>query len=186
MEFHNGPLEGILILEPEVFSDGRGHFMETYHRERYERAGIAVAFVQDNVSFSVQGTLRGLHYQHPRGQAKLVHVVMGEIFDVAVDIRWGSPNFGKWTGIILSEKNRRQAFIPEGFAHGFCVTSEKAVVTYKCSDFYTPDCEGGILWSDPDLGIVWPVREPILSPKDRANPLLREVPAERLPTDLST
>lgn len=181
MVVHKGPLDGILMIEPDLFSDSRGHFMETYHRERYEKAGIAARFVQDNVSVSFRGVLRGLHYQEPHGQAKMVQVLQGEIFDVAVDIRRGSPTFGRWAGLVLSRENRRQLFIPEGFAHGFCVTSDEALVTYKCSDFYAPECEGGIRWSDPHLGIDWPIREPLLSSKDRGYPALGDVPSERLP-----
>jgi len=132
----------VLILQPDSFSDNRGYFMETYHRERYEQLGIGTFFVQDNVSYSVRGTLRGLHYQYPHGQAKLVQVVRGEIFDVAVDIRLKSPSFGKWVSIVLSEENKRQLYFPEGFAHGFCVLSDEALVHYKCSDFYSPKNEG--------------------------------------------
>ena len=174
-------LEGVLILEPEVFEDRRGYFMETYRQGRYKDLGISAVFVQDNLSCSVRGTLRGLHYQLPRAQAKLVQVIQGEIFDVAVDIRRGSPCFGQWTGTHLSEKNRRQLFIPEGFAHGFCVLSEKALFTYKCSDVYAPDCDGGILWCDPSLGILWPVKEPVLSDKDTKYPLLSQIHPDRLP-----
>lgn len=167
-------LRGVLIVEPAVFEDRRGFFMETYQLERYRELSGDRGFVQDNLSFSVQGTLRGLHFQNPKSQAKLVQTVTGEIFDVAVDIRPGSPTFGKWTGARLSAENKRQLFIPDGFAHGFCVLSETAHVFYKCSDFYAPECEGGILWSDPDIGIEWPVTDPVVSDRDRSLPNLSE------------
>lgn len=175
------PLKGVLIIQPRVFEDPRGCFMETYQQGRYAEAGINRAFVQDNLSRSVRGTLRGLHYQLNHPQAKLVQVVRGAVFDVAVDIRRGSPAFGKWTGVELSDRNNRQLFIPEGFAHGFCVISETAYVIYKCTDFYNPDDEAGILWSDPDIGIDWQVSGPLLSAKDSQYPRLHDVPPERLP-----
>jgi len=168
-------LEDVVIIEPEVFRDNRGFFMETYSRDRYKEAGVVCDFVQDNLSYSVKGTLRGLHFQIKRPQAKLVQVITGEIFDVAVDIRPGSSTFGKWTGVYLSEKNKRQLFIPEGFAHGFCVISETAHFLYKCSDFYFQHDEGGIIWSDPDIGIDWPVKDPIVSEKDKQLPRLFDV-----------
>ena len=171
----------VIEIEPDIYLDGRGFFMETYQKKRYEDSGILTGFVQDNLSYSVQGTLRGLHYQHPHSQAKLVQVLKGEIFDAVVDIRQGSPSFGRWVGVQLSEKNKHQLFIPEGFAHGFCVLSETALVYYKCSDFYWPQGEGGILWSDPDLSIDWPVKTPILSEKDSRYRFLRDTPNERLP-----
>jgi len=174
-------LEGVSIIEPAVYADARGFFTETYNSERYGAAGFAETFVQDNLSFSVRGTLRGLHYQHPHDQAKLIMAVKGEIYDVAVDIRRGSPGFGQWFGVRLSEENKRQIFIPEGFAHGFCVLSETAIVTYKCSDLYHPESEGGLIWNDPDLGIDWPVRDPLLSEKDRRNVHLKDLRPERLP-----
>ena len=173
-------LEDVLIIEPVAFKDARGFFMETYHQERYGDSGIKSIFLQDNISHSVKGTLRGLHYQFPRGQSKLVHVLKGEIFDVALDIRRGSPTFGQWTGTRLSDENRRQLFVPEGFAHGFCVLSETALVIYKCSDFYAPDSERGILWSDPDLDINWPVEDPLLSDKDGKNLCLKDVSPKHL------
>ena len=181
MKILQASLEGVLIVEPDVFGDNRGFFMETYQEKKYMEAGIRSRFVQDNLSYSVQGTLRGLHYQHPHGQAKLVHVIEGEIFDVAVDIRCGSPAFGKWTGVHLSNENRRQLYIPEGFAHGFCVLSKTAFVIYKCSDFYTADSERLVLWCDPDLGIKWPVKDPLLSEKDSKYVLLKNAPPEHLP-----
>ncbi|MEW6290667.1 MAG: dTDP-4-dehydrorhamnose 3,5-epimerase [Thermodesulfobacteriota bacterium] len=174
-------LPGVVIIEPRLFEDERGFFMETYHKEKYAQLGITVEFVQDNFSFSRKNSLRGLHYQHPHGQAKLVHVVQGAVFDVAVDIRIGSPTFGKWTGVELSHANKRQIFIPPGFAHGFVVLSDNASFVYKCSDFYLPDCEGGIIFSDPQLAISWPGNNFLLSPKDRQFPVLQDIPPENLP-----
>jgi dTDP-4-dehydrorhamnose 3,5-epimerase len=172
-------LEGVVIVEPDVFTDNRGFFMETYHRKRYREAGISHEFVQDNLSFSVKGTLRGLHFQMTRPQAKLVQVISGEIFDVAVDVRPDSPAMGQWVGVHLSSQSRRQLFIPEGFAHGFCVLSETALFMYKCSDFYAKNDEGGILWSDPAIGIQWPVENPIVSDKDACLPRLSEFKVHR-------
>jgi len=174
-------LEGVLVVEPRIFGDQRGFFLETYHRERYAASGIAAALVQDNISFSQKDTLRGLHFQHPQGQAKLVQVLEGEIFDVAVDIRHGSPTFGQWVGVTLSSKTHRQLFIPEGFAHGFCVLSPTALFMYKCSNFYAPQYEGGLRWNDPDLNIEWPVKQPLLSDRDSSLPFLNEVDADQLP-----
>lgn len=181
MRLFTTAIDGLVIIEPQVFTDDRGSFMETYQRARYAEHGIAAEFCQDNVSVSRRGTLRGLHYQHPEAQAKLVQVLQGEVFDVALDIRRGSPTFGGFVSAILSAENRRQLFIPEGFAHGFCVTSERAVFVYKCSRPYAPSCEGGVLWNDPDLGIDWPATGPLLSPKDRTYPRLADIPADRLP-----
>ncbi len=174
-------LPEVLVVEPRVFGDERGYFLETFQARRYAQAGIPGPFVQDNLSFSRRGVLRGLHYQHPHGQGKLVWVLQGEVFDVAVDIRRGSPTFGRWVGVWLSAENRRQVWIPPGFAHGFCVVSETALFAYKCTDYYAPEAEGTVRWDDPDLGIAWPVRDPIVSPKDAAGLRLRDVPAERLP-----
>lgn len=175
-------LEGVLIIEPKIFPDERGFFMESFQKRRYRcEAGITTEFVQDNISRSVRNTLRGLHYQHPNGQAKLVQVLEGEIYDVAVDIRRGSPTFGRWVDVVLSAENQRQFFLPAGFAHGFCVLSERALFLYKCSDFYTPEAEGGICWDDPDLGIPWPVSAPILSPRDSHFSPLKHVASHRLP-----
>lgn len=181
MNIISTPIEGLLIVEPRVFSDNRGFFMETYHKNRYQNSGINRVFVQDNLSSSVQNTLRGLHYQIKYPQAKIVQAVVGEIFDVAVDIRTGSPTFGKWTGAHLSGKNLRQLYIPEGFAHGFCVVSKTALVSYKCSDVYRPEDEGGIVWSDPDISIDWPIKDPIISEKDMRYPRLFELLPEQLP-----
>ncbi len=181
MEVRKTELDGVLIVEPAVFEDQRGFFLETYHQQRYHEHGIKTQFVQDNLSYSKKATLRGLHYQYPQGQAKLVQVLDGEVFDVAVDMRQGSPTFGRWIGEILSHKNKRQLFIPEGIAHGFCVLSGSALFHYKCSAFYAPQCEGGLLWSDPDLAIDWPVKTPVVSDKDRKLPCLKDLPAGRLP-----
>jgi len=175
-------IAGILIIEPKTFQDKRGFFMETYNRNRYNASGINATFVQDNLSCSLKNTVRGLHFQIKHPQAKLIQVISGEIFDVAVDLRRGSATFGKWTGIHLSDENRRQVFIPEGFAHGFCVLSEFALFYYKCSDFYAPDDEGGIIWSDPDIGIEWPVINPIISEKDKQYQKLSRLNIDQLPS----
>ena len=174
-------LPGVLIVEPKVFPDARGFFVETYNKERYAACGITVDFVQDNLSFSSRGVLRGLHYQNPHAQGKLVYVLQGEVWDVAVDIRPGSPQFGRWTAVTLSSDNKRQFYIPPGFAHGFCGLSETALFTYKCTDLYHPECDGGIRWDDPDIGIAWPVAAPLLSDKDKKQQLLKDVPTGRLP-----
>lgn len=174
-------IDGVLVIAPKVFEDPRGFFMETFHRRRYEEAGITEGFCQDNLSFSCKNTLRGLHYQFPHEQAKLVQVLQGEILDVAVDIRRGSPTFWHSVTATLSDRNRHQMFIPKGFAHGFCVLSETALFIYKCSDFYAPDCDRGVLWSDPSIGIKWPIWEPLLSAKDERLPLLKDIPQEQLP-----
>lgn len=174
-------LPGVLIIEPRVFGDARGFFMETWHQQRYAEAGIAERFVQDNLSFSRHGILRGLHYQHPQGQGKLVYVLQGEVFDVAVDVRVGSPTFGHWASISLSAENRRQFYLPPGFAHGFCVTSDTALFAYKCTQFYSPSAEGSIRWDDQSIGIKWPIEAPLLSEKDRSAPLLMDIDHQRLP-----
>lgn len=177
-------LPGVVIIEPQVFGDARGFFLETWNRSRYEAAGIPATFVQDNVSFSRHGILRGLHYQNPHPQGKLVSVLQGEVFDVAVDVRPDSPTFGQWVSVELTAENKRQMFVPVGYAHGFCVTSETALFAYKCTDVYTPEAEGCVLWNDPDLGITWPVENPTLSARDGQAPRLREIPRERLPSRL--
>ena len=174
-------LDGVLVLRPKVFGDDRGFFLETYHRIKYGELGITVEFVQDNLSSSRKGTLRGLHYQNPHGQAKLVQVLAGHVFDVAVDVRKESKNFGRWVGVHLSSENKRQIFIPEGFAHGFCVLSDTALFSYKCSDLYAPECERGVLWDDHDLAIDWPISKPLLSEKDARYPRLKDVPVAWLP-----
>lgn len=174
-------LPGLLVLEPKVFGDRRGYFLETWNRKRYMEFGIVEDFVQDNLSLSRGGVVRGLHFQHPHTQGKLVYVLQGEVFDVAVDIRKDSPTFGRWEGTLLSGENKRQVYIPEGFAHGFCVLGESALFAYKCTDYYAPEAEGGILWNDPEIGIEWPVSDPVLSDKDRTYPTLRELMASGLP-----
>ena len=174
MQVSKTPIDGLLIVEPKKFADPRGVFYEVYSKSRYEQYGIP-SFVQDNHSVSKNGVLRGLHYQTNPGQGKLVRVTRGEVFDVAVDIRKQSPTYGKWWGLSLSETNNFQLYIPIGFAHGFCVLSESAEVLYKCSDYYSPGNERGILWSDPDLAIDWPVKEPILSEKDAVYPRFKEL-----------
>ncbi|MHC4286432.1 MAG: dTDP-4-dehydrorhamnose 3,5-epimerase [Planctomycetota bacterium] len=156
-------LTGVLVLEPDVFSDERGFFLETWNSTRYENADIPGPFVQDNVSFSTKGVLRGLHFQYPQSQGKLVQVLSGRVVDVAVDIRVGSPTFGHWISEVLSDANHRQMYIPPGFAHGYYVTSETAVFSYKCTDFYNPATESGIIFNDPDLNIDWSTRQPVLS-----------------------
>jgi dTDP-4-dehydrorhamnose 3,5-epimerase len=174
-------LPEVLLIEPDRFGDARGHFLETWHEKRYAAAGIDLPFVQDNLSRSAHGILRGLHLQHPTDQGKLVYVVEGEVFDVAVDVRVGSPNFGKWTGATLSSKDYRQLWIPPGFAHGFCVTSEMAVFTYKCTAPYSMADELGVAWNDPALGIPWPLTAPQLSAKDKLLPRLADIDQARLP-----
>jgi dTDP-4-dehydrorhamnose 3,5-epimerase len=181
MEVIKTRLEGVVIIEPRVFADPRGFFFETFQAERYKEKGIPCNFVQDNLSYSQKHTLRGMHYQHPHGQAKLVNVVRGEVLDVVVDVRRGSPTFGQWEGVTLSAENHRQLFVPKGFAHGFCVLSEEALFTYKCSDYYAPHAEHGIIWDDPDIGIAWPIERPLLSEKDGQYPRLGDVDDEDLP-----
>lgn len=175
------PLDGVLLIEPKVFGDARGFFIETWARDRYREAGVDGEFVQDNLSRSRKNALRGMHLQNPHGQGKLVQVLEGEVFDVAIDVRIGSPTFGRWVGYVLSAENHRQLWVPTGFAHGFCVTSEHALFAYKCTDVYHPAGEIGVLWSDPEVGIDWPVTEPVLSEKDARYPRLSEIPRERLP-----
>ncbi len=170
-------IEGLAVIEPTVFGDHRGYFMETYHEEDYVKEGICAKFVQDNQSMSKKNVLRGLHYQKQYPQAKLIRVLRGEIYDVAVDIRKGSKTYGQWFGVILSAENKKQLFIPEGFAHGFLVMSDEVEIAYKCSDFYHPEDEGGISFDDPELGIAWPLEAgctPILSEKDAAWKTLKE------------
>ncbi|HEV2109662.1 MAG TPA: dTDP-4-dehydrorhamnose 3,5-epimerase [Thermomicrobiales bacterium] len=174
-------LPGVLILEPRVFHDDRGYFLEAWNRDAYVAAGLPSSFVQDNFSSSKHGVLRGLHYQEPHPQGKLVWIVSGEVFDVAVDIRLGSPSHGRWTGVTLSAANARQLWIPEGFAHGFVVTGDHALFAYKCTDRYDRDADGSIRWNDPTLDIRWPISDPILSDKDAAAPLLADIPRERMP-----
>ena len=175
MQILKTEISGVFIIEPGVFEDSRGFFKETYERNRYADAGLAEEFVQDNLSRSCRGTLRGMHYQIQHPQAKLVQVFQGEIFDVAVDLRRNSPQFGKWVGIRLSESNHRQLYVPEGFAHGFCVLSDEANVAYKVTGGeYTPDSERGVIWNDPDIGIRWPLGTPLISERDAMLPPLKE------------
>jgi dTDP-4-dehydrorhamnose 3,5-epimerase len=181
LKFTETAIPGLIIIETTAFKDSRGFFMETFHQKKYADIGISKPFVQDNFSRSCKGTLRGLHYQLNHPQAKLVYVTAGEIYDVAVDIRLGSPTFGKWVGVCLSSDNGRQLFIPEGFAHGFCVLSESADFFYKCSDLYHQGDDYGILWSDPVLNIDWPVKAPLLSEKDSRMKPLAHMPQELLP-----
>ncbi len=181
MNIKETKLSGVLILEPKVFSDDRGYFLETWNNTRYEQASIPGPFVQDNISFSKKGILRGLHFQYPQSQGKLIQVLSGEVVDVVVDIRVGSPTYGQWFGEVLSESNHRQIYVPPGFAHGYCVTSETALFSYKCTDFYNPATEHGIIWNDPDIGIEWPIAEPVLSPKDVVYPRLKDLRPENVP-----
>lgn len=174
-------LPGCVIIEPAVFGDERGFFFESWNAERFGEAGLPRRFVQSNVSCSMRGVLRGLHYQWPRPQGKLVSVLEGEVYDVAVDIRRGSPHFGRWTAAILSAENKRQLWIPEGFAHGFAVLSERAIFSYLCTEHYDKTTDAGIRWDDARIGIDWPVSAPLLSEKDTKAPFLNEVDQARLP-----
>lgn len=177
--FNKTEIEGVYVIEPKVFGDNRGYFMETYNEQEFKNNGLDYNFVQDNQSKSKKGVLRGLHFQKAHPQAKLVRVLEGEVFDVAVDLRKGSKTYGKWVGVILSEENKKQFMIPRGFAHGFVVLSETAVFAYKCDDFYHPEDEGGIMWNDSDINIEWPYHgELLLSEKDKAHPLLKEYKIE--------
>lgn len=174
-------LSGCVAIEPTVFGDERGFFFESWNAERFGEHGLPTRFVQSNVSSSGKGVLRGLHYQWPRPQGKLVSVLQGEVFDVAVDIRRGSPTFGKWEGVMLSETNKRQLWIPEGFAHGFAVLSDRAVFSYLCTDVYVKEADAGVRWNDPAIGIDWSVDAPLLSDKDNQAPLLADIAEDRLP-----
>lgn len=176
------PLLGALVIRPDVFGDARGYFLESWNRRRYREAGLDLDFVQDNLSSSRKGILRGLHFQNPQPQGKLVQVLQGTVFDVAVDIRVGSPSFGQWHGVILSAENHHQFYVPEGFAHGFCVLSEMALFAYKCTDFYDAPSEHCLRWDDPDLAIDWPLDgPPLLSAKDQAGKYLKDIPKDLLP-----
>jgi len=168
-------LAGVLVIEPDVHRDGRGFFVETYHAGRYREHGIAEPFVQDNHSRSARNTLRGLHLQLQHPQGKLIRVIEGEVFDVAVDVRRGSPTFGRWVSVTLSAENFRQVYVPPGFAHGFCVLTEAAQVEYKCTAQYDRTSEIGIAWNDPAIGIAWPIASPLLSERDSRHPTLHEV-----------
>lgn len=180
MQVKQMALPGLFLIEPEIFDDERGYFLQAWHSREYRDAGLPDSFVQDNLSFSSRGTIRGLHYQKPFTQGKLVFVLSGEVWDIAVDLRAGSPTFGKWEGVMLRGKGHNQLYVSPGFAHGFCVTSEEALLYYKCTDFYSPGNEHGIAWNDPGLGIPWPVEEPIVSPKDGEYSNLDDVPEDLL------
>jgi len=182
LQCHGSTLGEVILVEPPVFKDDRGYFLETYHQARYGEKGIDQPFVQDNHSHSRKGSVRGLHYQLEHPQGKLVYAVTGRIFDVVLDIRRGSPTFGNWCGAHLSAENKRQIYIPPGFAHGFSVLSDRADVIYKCTDIYTPGDEYGVLWNDPDLEIDWGVNQPVLSPKDLENSQLSRIPRDLLPS----
>ena len=175
-------LEGCVVVEPRVFNDDRGYFYESYNADKFVVKGLTFDVQQSNVSVSSRGTLRGLHYQWPRPQGKLVSVLDGEVWDVAVDIRRDSPQFGRWTAVVLSSDNHRQLWIPEGFAHGFVVLSERAVFSYLCTDTYQPEFEASIAWDDPDLEIDWPIRDVLLSPKDAKAPRLKTIADSKLPS----
>lgn len=179
MKIIETPLSGLLLIEPRCFADARGYFLEVFRENQYQELGLP-AFVQDNISRSKRNTLRGLHYQLLPAQGKLVWVTRGTIWDVAVDIRRSSPTFGQWFGCILSDENHHQLYIPEGFAHGFCVLSDEADLSYKCTAFYAPQSEHGIAWNDATLNIDWPVQEPILSAKDAAHVAFNEINDEKL------
>ena len=177
-------IDGIYIIEPKVFGDNRGYFMETYNKEDFEEAGLNMTFVQDNESKSSKGVLRGLHFQRKHSQGKLVSVTQGDVFDVAVDLRTGSLTFGHWEGVILNEENKKQFYIPKGFAHGFLVLSDEAVFNYKCTDFYSPEYDGGVMWNDPEINIEWPLEEIeniLLSEKDKNHPSLKELDLSEYP-----
>jgi dTDP-4-dehydrorhamnose 3,5-epimerase len=174
MKVTESRLKGVYLIKPRVFEDSRGFFLETYNRDRYRDHGIDADFVQDNYARSPRGILRGMHYQIKHSQAKLVWVPEGEVYDVVVDLRKDSLTFGQWDGYTLSSKNKHQLFVPTGFAHGYCVTSETADFMYKCSDFYYPEDEGGLIWNDPKVGIEWPIEDPVLSEKDQNNPTLEK------------
>jgi len=181
MKISNTSLPEVLLIEPKVLNDPRGFFFELWNRAAFQKSGLPREFAQDNVSFSRGGVLRGLHFQHPGGQGKLISVLEGEIFDVAVDIRPNSPHFKKWVGVNLSSKNHHQLWIPEGFAHGFFVLSDIALVSYKATDFYCPQSETTVLWNDPDINIQWPMGTPDLSDKDRVGTPLSAISPDKLP-----
>lgn len=182
--FNTTKLDGVYIIEPKIFGDSRGYFMETHNMKHFSEAGLNMTFVQDNESRSTKGVLRGLHFQRKHSQGKLVRVTRGKVFDVAVDLRIGSRTYGKWEGVVLSEENKKLFYIPEGFAHGFLVLSDQAIFNYKCTNFYSPDDEGGIMWNDPDINIEWPmqgIENVLLSEKDKRNPKLKEIDLSKCP-----
>jgi dTDP-4-dehydrorhamnose 3,5-epimerase len=184
MDIQTTPIDGLLIIKPKVFGDSRGFFLETFNAERYRAAGLRESFVQDNLSFSQKGVLRGLHFQKPFTQGKLVSVLQGQVWDVAVDLRKNSATFGQWFGLFLDADSKVQFYVPPGFAHGFVVTSEVALFSYKCTETYHPECESSLIWNDPDVGIRWPAIDglvaPQLSQKDSDAPRLKDIPADRL------
>ncbi|NFO05249.1 dTDP-4-dehydrorhamnose 3,5-epimerase [Clostridium botulinum] len=176
--FNKTSIDGVYIIEPKVFGDNRGYFMEIYNREQFLEAGLDMTFVQDNESRSTKGVLRGLHFQKKHSQGKLVRATKGEVFDVAVDLRHGSPTYGKYEAVILTEENKKQFYIPEGFAHGFLVLSDEAVFNYKCTDLYAPEYDGGVMWNDNDINIKWPldkIEDIVLSEKDKVHPNLKDL-----------
>lgn len=176
--FNRTKIDGVYIIEPKVFGDNRGYFMETYNKEQLDEAGFNMIFVQDNESKSNKGVLRGLHFQRKNSQGKLVRVTKGEVFDVAVDLRIGSPTYGHWEGVVLNDENKKQFYIPEGFAHGFLVLSDEAVFNYKCTRLYWPEYDGGVMWNDPDINIEWPldrIENILLSEKDKVHPNLKDL-----------
>ena len=175
-------IPGLVIIEPNIYGDARGYFMETWHSDRYAKAGLPTRFVQSNVSRSSAGVIRGLHYQYPNPQGKLVQVLDGRIYDVAVDIRTDSPTFRQWIGVELSAENHRQLYVPEGFAHGFCVVGEAATISYMCTRVFSPKDDASIAWDDPDIGVKWPITPQSLSAKDRDAPRLSDVSPQRLPS----
>lgn len=181
MKIIKTPLPGCLVIEPAVYGDARGFFYESFHAAKFAEHGLDLRFVQSNVSRSARGVLRGLHYQWPNPQGKLVSVLEGEVYDVAVDIRAGSPTFGQWAAAVLSADNKRHFWIPEGFAHGFAVLSEHATFTYQCTALYDREADAGIRWNDAAIGVDWPIAEPTLSDKDAKAPFLADVARERLP-----
>lgn len=185
MDISSTELPGVRLLEPDVYADDRGAFMEVWNARDHGHAGIEVSFVQDNLSRSREGVLRGLHFQNPRPQAKLISVLQGEVYDVVVDVRAGSETFGEWEGRILSAENAHQLYVPEGYAHGFVATSGDVLFHYKCNDFYYPEADRTIRWDDPHLGIDWPVDDPILSDKDAEAPVLDDMPRDALQFDES-
>jgi dTDP-4-dehydrorhamnose 3,5-epimerase len=181
LDVHVTPVHGVLVVKRRILRDERGHFLETYRTNAYEAAGVGTGFVQDNVSLSRGGVLRGLHYQWPYPQGKLVTVLRGAIFDVAVDLRSGSQGFGAWFGVRLDAEEGRQLYIPPGCAHGFVTLSDEALVLYKCTEYYRPEADRAVRWDDPRIGVAWPVDAPVLSPRDAAAPLLADVPEPELP-----
>jgi dTDP-4-dehydrorhamnose 3,5-epimerase len=179
MKISTCDIPGLVIIDPKVFGDARGYFFESWNEQRYDLI-VQARFVQDNISFSRKGIVRGLHFQNPNGQGKLIQVFQGEVFDVAVDLRRSSPTFRKWHGILLSAENKKQFYIPPGFAHGFAVTSDTALFHYKCTEFYSQKDEMALKWDDPDLGITWPIQKPTISERDAKGLRLRDIPEDRL------